>query len=861
MNKKYLKVVLALTMLISGCQQALTLDPKAGSPNSLPASITVRGTFAPLEEVSINPPFSSSVLQLAVEGQEVVSGAMIARLAPGDRLDDLHERKLDLDRQTAIFARDKKLVALNAEIEKSSLAIAGLNLQSKQLEYDRAFDSRDWSRLVVLNETARAEAVRAKMLKKQLEAGVAMAARGFVSRQEIVNTRKELDIIAINASLTTQLLPYIEETADEKRVFTAVQNLEKARQQYMVASFSLAKTASDYLLALNSSQREYAQVASSVVELEQEVASLSVSAPCAGMVIHGLTYDGSAFTKVQVGAQVFPGIFFLRIVDPLKTGIQFNVDQRDAPLLATDSPIFFQADAFPERLLAGKVSSVVPMAMEIPDARPGGRTQIAVKVAIASYPVDFTIGYSGSAYCYDFVTEKFRLFAGNRNYKVETRHLKRAVSNTGDVKTASATSLVSEIREGKLNLIADEGKTVKPGDVIAVLGSEELSQSFSDTEIELKKKQEEYDLQLQKNKIDEERLKRSIEVSAGALEVARLKHAAVLKDRDEDKIIDLRRGLELIDGRLALCKEKISHTKELQKKGLSSELDLMKAETELAGLLKDRAINIDKLKTEEAGPTKRSVKLSELEVQRALLELEKTRAEVNLSLYRNLTEVSLHEIAINKLEAALKNYKRQLDSATIKSPSEGAIIHNEFNKPGGGGLGKAKIGDKINRRIPFMQIADLHNLQVHTTVSEMDIKFIRPGDEVKLMLKGNSTRSFPGWVNSKGLVATTDFKKRQDAVVPVIIDLLSPANGVTVIDPAFRPGNTCEVEFKLYDVPQAIFLPFDALLPMATATCVVTPDHKIKPVKVLFSDGLRGCAIESGLTIGEQVLLQEAAGD
>ncbi len=143
----------------------------------------------------------------------------------------------------------------------------------------------------------------------------------------------------------------------------------------------------------------------------------------------------------------------------------------------------------------------------------------------------------------------------------------------------------------------------------------------------------------------------------------------------------------------------------------------------------------------------------------------------------------------------------------------------------------------------------------------MDVKFIKPGDQVKLVLKGASVRSFPGWVNSVGMVAVTNFKERQDAVVPVIIDLVSPQNGKTEIDPAFRPGAACEVEFSLYNLPEALHLPFDALVPLATATCVMLPDRSLQPVELLFSDGLNGAAIASGIDEGATVLLMEAAHD
>jgi len=176
-------------------------------------------------------------------------------------------------------------------------------------------------------------------------------------------------------------------------------------------------------------------------------------------------------------------------------------------------------------------------------------------------------------------------------------------------------------------------------------------------------------------------------------------------------------------------------------------------------------------------------------------------------------------------------------------------------------MGKARAGDNIYARIPFMQVADVANLQVHCTVSEMDARFIKPGNEVRLLLKGNTSKVLRGWVDSVGIVAVTEFKKRQDATVTVIIGMVSPDSGKAESDPALRPGSSCEVEFVLYDIPDALFLPFDGLLPTATASCVIDRAGQMRPVKLLFADGLRGCAIAAGLQAGDEILLPEADND
>jgi hypothetical protein len=77
----------------------------------------------------------------------------------------------------------------------------------------------------------------------------------------------------------------------------------------------------------------------------------------------------------------------------------------------------------------------------------------------------------------------------------------------------------------------------------------------------------------------------------------------------------------------------------------------------------------------------------------------------------------------------------------------------------------------------------------------------------------------------------------------------------------FRPGISCEVEFTLYDLKDALIVPFDAVVPLIERPAVVNADKQLKPVKVALSDGLEGYVIESGIKEGDEILLMEAGID
>ncbi len=847
-----------IVIMILGCGEEAEQSP-VPAEHKLQTAPVVRGEFVSLCETRLMAPFTTEVLELVPEGTLASAGDKLALLSAGDREQQLKERQSELDANTIALERDKALYELAVKIEEKSSELFRLEFERRRIEYERARETRDWLRLLEQTEALRAGKVKLKMLQKQFEASEKMAQKGFAARQDLASHEKDLLVHLLSASLTARLIDFIDIHADEKKVFEAAEALERARLAVGLASFTASKNLADYQFAVNESQRKYEQNLLQVEEIEAKLASLTVTAPGAGLLLYGDTYDGSQILKLRRGAQVYPGLTFLKIVDPGHCGINFALDQRDALLVGSETPLFFRPDAMPELLVPCAFETKVPVALEIPQSKPDGRTQVQIKARIASYPESLMIGFSGTVFCSDLVGEMRSRFRGNRRAVIGHRHMRRLMSTTGDVKPASASFVVSSI-EGRLSAVAEEGKSVKSGDQIAVLDCEELMQQRRDAEIELKKKQEEYQLQIQKYQIEHEKTLKAIEVSRGAYEVSRLKHAALLKRREEDKIIDLRRSLEVLQARIGLAQEKIAHVDELRRRGLSSELEVLAGESELAELQREHKVVEYRLKTEESGPTRRSVRLSELEVQKAALELEKAELQGQVDDNRNLMAARLLASQIRKLEMNLARMTEEIEAAVVRAPTEGVVILNEFNKSGGG-MGKARAGDNIYARIPFMQVADVANLQVHCTVSEMDARFIKPGNEVRLLLKGNTSKVLRGWVDSVGIVAVTEFKKRQDATVTVIIGMVSPDSGKAESDPALRPGSSCEVEFVLYDIPDALFLPFDGLLPTATASCVIDRAGQMRPVKLLFADGLRGCAIAAGLQAGDEILLPEADND
>ena len=113
-----------------------------------------------------------------------------------------------------------------------------------------------------------------------------------------------------------------------------------------------------------------AQAQSKIAELEQKAADLElrrvqltadrmlVKAPIDGITVMQQTFAGSEFRQIQEGDQIFPGQFFMQIVEPGSMVINASVNQVDAERLRIGQKAKVRFDAYPGLELNAHVVSV-----------------------------------------------------------------------------------------------------------------------------------------------------------------------------------------------------------------------------------------------------------------------------------------------------------------------------------------------------------------------------------------------------------------------------------------------------------------------------------------------------------------------
>lgn len=186
--------------------------------------------------------------------------------------------------------------------------------------------------------------------------------------------------------------------AHDQLVSSTKANLEKARLDIKTTPVLSAIDAERLKLALSEAEAHYkqileevkyveasekAQIRSAEIDLEQSrrelrraqanVDRMLVKAPLEGLVVIQTIFRGSDFMQIQQGDQLWPGQFFMSIVNPASMVINASVNQVDAERLRIGAKARVRFDAYPGLELPASLYSIAGI------PRGGGMRQTFLK--------------------------------------------------------------------------------------------------------------------------------------------------------------------------------------------------------------------------------------------------------------------------------------------------------------------------------------------------------------------------------------------------------------------------------------------------------------------------------------------------
>jgi HlyD family secretion protein len=203
------------------------------------------------------------------------------------------------------------------------------------------------------------------------------------------------------------------------------------------------------------------------------------------------------------------------------------------------------------------------------------------------------------------------------------------------------------------------------------------------------------------------------------------------------------------------------------------------------------------------------------------------------------TDVKQAENAVQAAGLALKKAQADLAGATLVAPFGGRVLDV-----------KAQAGDMVSANAAIIELADLTQLEVQTTVGQEDVNLVQSGQSATLSLDARPGETFPGKVNR----VVPKRASMQGAVTYTVFVALDQA------PPGLLPGMTADADIVVAERKGVLTLPRRALRARANTTVSVPVLQGGQTITRSVKIGLVGdlnVEILSGLQEGDQVVTQQ----
>jgi RND family efflux transporter MFP subunit len=291
-------------------------------------------------------------------------------------------------------------------------------------------------------------------------------------------------------------------------------------------------------------------------------------------------------------------------------------------------------------------------------------------------------------------------------------------------------------------------------------------------------------------------------------------------------------------------------------------LTLQKAEAQYEQAMLDSTLNLGKAR-EDMKTMELSLEEKKIAKEQAVYEAPSVRRQAELDYekaeramaqakvdYKTKTEqaqAKMREVGADRdrQRNLLKNIMDVMAGMTIKAPAPGMVIYvKEWS-------GKKKTaGSAVNPWEPAVAtLPDLSIMESLTYVNEIDVRKLRVGQEVKVTLDADPSKSLVGKV--KQVANVGEQRPNADAkVFEVVVNIEKP-------DSSLRPGMTTGNEVETQSLKDVLYIPLDALV-VEDGIPVVFKQDGNRVVKQEVATGAMNddeVVIVKGLEEGQTVLL------
>jgi len=231
--------------------------------------------------------------------------------------------------------------------------------------------------------------------------------------------------------------------------------------------------------------------------------------------------------------------------------------------------------------------------------------------------------------------------------------------------------------------------------------------------------------------------------------------------------------------------------------------------------------------------------------EEARLEYELAQLNFDAKLEQLKADVEKAEVEVQRATDKLNLAERDLSQMTINAPIPGLVVYLEIWK--GSSMGKVQEGDSPWPGMGLINIPDLSEMMVKTTVSEVDASKVDTGLAVEVVLDAFPDKVFNGRVVKKGTLAR---RKDYNSKINVFDIEVSILDG----DESLKPGMSASAKIVVEKVPDVVYVPLEAVFEKEGTTLVYLASKSQREVTVGRKNDM-AIEIVEGLEGDEEVCL------
>jgi len=225
--------------------------------------------------------------------------------------------------------------------------------------------------------------------------------------------------------------------------------------------------------------------------------------------------------------------------------------------------------------------------------------------------------------------------------------------------------------------------------------------------------------------------------------------------------------------------------------------------------------------------------------EEARLELELAELNFQAKLDQLTSDVEKAEVEVDRAQDKVDLANHELSQLTMKAPIPGLVVYLEIWK--GGKMDKVQEGDSPWPGQGLIDIPDLGDMMVETTVSEIDANKVDTGQEVVVTLDAIPDIEFTGRVTKKSTLARRKESGSKINVFDVEVKIIEK-------DERLKPGISASCRIVIERLQDIISVPIESVFEKEGNTLVYLANKKKQDVTVgqrndmyiEVTDGLQG---------------------